>query len=168
MTSDRIIDGSGTGGGAAGVRQFGEPRPGVECRVREGAYVIVVDRDRILVIDDGRRFFLPGGGFEAGEDALAALRREVREETGHVLTEATPFQRARQWVFDEPTGEAVNKDCHFFLGELGDRAAQPLSTDGVARWAPQAAALDLMAEEASRWAVSVALCAHAIVSGLSA
>jgi 8-oxo-dGTP diphosphatase len=151
-----------------GVRQFGTPERGRDRRIREGAYAIVVDRDRILVIDDGRRFFLPGGGLEPGEDAARGLRRELREETGHDLTGATPFQRARQWVVDETTGEAVNKDCSFYLVELGHRATQPLSTEGVARWAPQAAALDLMAEEASRWAVSVALCAHAIVSGLTA
>ena len=84
---------------------------------------------------------------------------------GHELAGATPFQRARQWVLAD--GQAVNKDCHFFLATLGDRATEPLSTDGFARWAPQDAALDLMAEDASRWAVSVALCAHAIVAGLS-
>jgi 8-oxo-dGTP diphosphatase len=150
------------------IREFGEPVLGASSIVRPGAYAIVVDRDRILVIDDGRRFFLPGGGIEPGEEPPVALRREVREETGHDLTEATPFHRAHQWVHDDATGAVVLKDCHFFLAELGSRATQPLSTDGFARWAPKEAALDLMAEEASRWAVSVALCAHAIVSGLSA
>src|SRR5262245_27900994 len=74
-----------------GLRQFGTPEPGRDQRIREGAYAIVVDRDRILVIDDGRRFFLPGGGVEPGEDGAAALRRELREETGHDLTAAAPF-----------------------------------------------------------------------------
>jgi 8-oxo-dGTP diphosphatase len=147
------------------LRQFGAPEPGLPTAVRPGAYAIVLDHDRILVIDDGRQFCLPGGGVEADEDLLAALHREVREETGHDLDHATPFQRALQWVAAD--GRAINKDCHFFLATLGDRAAEPLSTEGVARWAPQDAALDLMAEEASRWAVSVALCAHAIVAGLS-
>jgi ADP-ribose pyrophosphatase YjhB (NUDIX family) len=149
---------------AHAARQFGEPGPGAETDECPGSYAIVIDEDRVLVVDDGRRLSLPGGGAEPGESPLDALRRVLRDETGYEVADASLFQEARQWVTDE-IGTAVNKHCSFFVVDLGDRD-RLVTSDGVARWAPSQAAIDLMAEEASRWALSVALCAQAIVRTL--
>ncbi len=56
--------------------------------MRVAAYAVITDDDdgRVLLAHwvDGRRaaWTLPGGGLEAGEDPVHAVRREVREETG--------------------------------------------------------------------------------------
>ena len=52
---------------------------------------VCIVEDRILLVSDtqphrGRRFTLPGGRVEPGESALAAIQREVQEETGYVFT----------------------------------------------------------------------------------
>ena len=52
--------------------------------IRIAAALIDDDRGRLLLVRKaGTRWFMqPGGKIEPGEDALAALRRELREEIG--------------------------------------------------------------------------------------
>lgn len=56
--------------------------------MRVAAYAVILDEDRRLLLarwTEGRRvsWTMPGGGLEPGEDPEAAVRREVREETGY-------------------------------------------------------------------------------------
>lgn len=58
-----------------------------------GVFAVVLDEDqRVLCVrrDYGdRSWTLPGGGMEVGESPLAALQREVHEETGYVVRPGT-------------------------------------------------------------------------------
>jgi mutator protein MutT len=66
-----------------------------------GVGALILDRDAILLIQRGREplrgfWSLPGGAVETGERLEAALRREVREETGlevEVLRLVEVFER---------------------------------------------------------------------------
>jgi 8-oxo-dGTP diphosphatase len=66
------------------MRRIGETwRPGVGYRDRPGAYAIAMRGGRLLAVwQEGRELQLPGGGIDPGEQPLAALHREVMEETG--------------------------------------------------------------------------------------
>ncbi len=144
-----------------GVRQFGDEQV-LASADQQRALALVLDRGRVLVLDDGVHFTLPGGPVEDTETETA-LARLVQAETGHEVTEATLFQRAVLHPADEG---GVRLHCDYYRVDLGERSERPLPHDSVARWAPQEAALDLLGDEASRWALSVALCADAIVTGL--
>lgn len=55
--------------------------------LRVAAYAVIIDTDRILLArwtgPDGKRWTLPGGGIDHGEDPYDAVIREVAEETGY-------------------------------------------------------------------------------------
>ncbi|MDR1710749.1 MAG: NUDIX domain-containing protein [Propionibacteriaceae bacterium] len=63
-------------------------------RIRKAVRVIVTDGERVLLLRDSdpgtgdQWWFTPGGGIDPGESQLAAVVRELREETGLEITES--------------------------------------------------------------------------------
>lgn len=83
---------AGTGAGPDGPAALEGPTQ----RQRVAAYAILRDdADRLLLVRAAPyltvagRWFLPGGGVEHGEAPLEALRREVAEESGLLVSQAT-------------------------------------------------------------------------------
>ncbi len=68
----------------------------MRLRQRVAVYGICTDRsDRLLLVRAAKtltvrgRWFLPGGGLEHGEEPVAGLAREFKEETGLVVSDQT-------------------------------------------------------------------------------
>lgn len=80
--------------------------------IRPAVRGLVIDRDDCvlmvkLVFPEGAWWVLPGGGIDAGESALDALHRELREETG---------------LEDVPVGPVVwNRIHHFRMTDTDGR-----------------------------------------------
>lgn len=75
--------------GVAMIARYGEPpEPGRRYRLRPGAYAILPRGALLLLTHQAGpvpEFQLPGGGIDPGESPLAALHREVAEETGWTI-----------------------------------------------------------------------------------
>src|SRR4030081_305267 len=68
----------------------------------------------------------PGGKIEPGEDARAALARELREELGIEVREATP------WITRVYTYTHATVRLHFFRVRAWDGEPQPLEDQAIA------------------------------------
>lgn len=86
------------------------------------ALVLTPERELLLLRKRGRgpdrSFWLtPGGGIQPGEDPLACLRRELREELGLDHFEPGPLIWRRRHVMPWSTGPVVQRE-HYYAIEL--------------------------------------------------
>ena len=112
------------------IRRVGTPPPPARRhRLRPGAYAVIRARGGVLLTvgTDGEsapELQLPGGGIDPGEQPLAALRREVIEETGwsvHALRRLGTYR-----IFDDVAADAfAGGPTHGRPGADGDPGDGP-------------------------------------------
>ena len=83
-----------------------------------GVRVVVLDGDnRVLLVKQRHEgkdiWMLPGGGIEAGENALEAAAREVKEETGLTVSVGNLL-----WHVEEVSQKKGQRFVNFFLAEV--------------------------------------------------
>ena len=114
----------------------------------------------IVRVGPKRRWQLPKGIVEEGEEPGATAVREVREEAGVNARVAAPLDTIEYWyVGNERDGRRVrfHKFVHLFLLEYssGDVADHDHEVD-EARWVSLSEAADMLAFESERNAISQA------------
>ncbi|MBF9035139.1 NUDIX domain-containing protein [Rhodobacterales bacterium HKCCE2091] len=111
-------------------RRFGSPpEPGRRYSPRPGIYAVVTIGDGVLVTaqeDPWPEFQLPGGGIDPGEQPVAALHREVMEETGYRIHGARRLGMFRRFTYMPEYDRWAEKLCHIYLAHAGRRAGPPL------------------------------------------
>lgn len=101
------------------IRRVGEAiRPGMRYRQRTGVYAILHRDGRLLLTHQDApvpEFQLPGGGIDPGESVVAALHREVFEETGWRIGRATRLGAFRRFTYMPEYDLWAEKVCHVYL-----------------------------------------------------
>ncbi len=136
------------------MRRYGEAvKSGQRYRRRPGVYAILPRGDRILVThqaDPVPEFQLPGGGIDRGEQPIAALHREVWEETGWHIGPPRRLGVFRRFTFMPEYDLWAEKVCTIYAARPLRRAGPPLEAGHRAVWLPIRDAVGLLGSAGDR------------------
>ncbi|PTV93749.1 8-oxo-dGTP diphosphatase [Rhodobacter aestuarii] len=137
------------------MRRFGESLVrGQHYKARPGAYAVLMRGDRFLVTHQEEpvpEYQLPGGGIDPGEGPLAALTREVYEETGWGITGARRLGAYRRFTYMPEYNLWAEKICHIYLARPTLQRSAPTEKGHTAVWLDGETALQCLANEGDRY-----------------
>ena len=126
------------------MRRFGDsPKPGQRYVPRPGAYAILPRGGRLLLTwqaEPEPEFQLPGGGIDPGESPIAALHREVWEETGWAIAAPRRIGAFRRFAYMPEYDLWAEKLCHVYVARPVIRRGPPMEPGHRAVWLPPAEA----------------------------
>lgn len=136
------------------IRRYGEAvRAGMRYTRRPGVYAILPQGDRLLVTHQAApvpEFQLPGGGIDRGEQPIAALHREVFEETGWHIGPPRRLGAFRRFTYMPEYDLWAEKVCTVYVARPVRRIGPPGEPGHSAVWLPMADALDLLGNVGDR------------------
>jgi 8-oxo-dGTP diphosphatase len=122
------------------IRRYGEPvKPGQRYTRRPGVYAVLLKGDHILATHQSEpvpEFQLPGGGIDRGEQPIAALHREVLEETGWKIAIVRRIGAFRRFVYMPEYDLWAEKFCTVYLARPVRRLGPPSEAGHLAIWLP--------------------------------
>jgi len=136
------------------MRRFGEAVVRDQAyRQRPGAYAVLWRAGQILLTHQDApvpEFQLPGGGIDPGEGPLAALHREVYEETGWAIGAARRVGAYRRYTYMPEYDLWAEKVCQIYIARPVLRRGPPTEPGHEAIWASPEAAVALLANSGDR------------------
>jgi 8-oxo-dGTP diphosphatase len=120
------------------IRRFGEaPEPGRTYHRRVGAYGILPQGPNLLLtcqFDPDPDVQLPGGGIDPGESPIAALHREVFEETGWHIAAPRRIGAFRRFVYMPEYDLWAEKICLIYKARPVYQIGPPTEPDHEPLW----------------------------------
>ena len=122
------------------IRRYGEAvKTGQRYRRRPGVYAILLRGGSILTTFQNApvpEFQLPGGGIDRGEQPVAALHREVIEETGWKIALIRRIGAFRRFTYMPEYDLWAEKLCTVYLARPVLRLGPPTEPGHTAVWLP--------------------------------
>ena len=136
------------------MRRFGEPvRRDIRYLARPGAYAILLRGSEMLVTfqaDPEPEIQLPGGGIDPGEQPIAALHREVYEETGWSISTPRRIGAYRRFAYMPEYDKWAEKVAHVYIARPISRLSAPTEPGHAAFFLPVRMAVDRIASAGER------------------
>jgi len=138
----------------ASIPEFGVKLAGVDYIDRPGVYAVIESNDRqIAIIETRNGYFLPGGGIDATESDVEALKREILEEIGYRATVLEKIGEAVEYVqaySDEKNYQICGR---FYKVQLGSKIGEGVEKDHRLVWLRQEDVYKLLVRQSQVWAV---------------
>ena len=136
------------------IRRYGEAvKPGQRYRRRAGVYGVLLDGNAVLLTYQAEplpEYQLPGGGIDPGEAPIAALHREVREETGWHIGNLRHVGTYRRFTYMPEYDKWAEKLCTIFVARPTLRMGPPTEPGHRAVWVTTDEAIDLVTNVGDR------------------
>ena len=130
------------------IRRYGEAvKAGKPYRRRPGVYGVLLRGGEVLLTHQAApvpEYQLPGGGIDKGEAPIAALHREVYEETGWHIGPPRWLGTYRRFTFMPEYDMWAEKVCTIYVARPTLCQGPPSEAGHTAVWAPARVALDLL------------------------
>ncbi|MEM7507107.1 MAG: NUDIX domain-containing protein [Pseudomonadota bacterium] len=145
------------------MRRIGEPwLPGKPYRDRPGVYAIITGSLRsgapgLLCVEQDGEMQLPGGGVDPGEHPIAALHREVLEETGWTISAPRRIVGFQRFVYMPEYQYWARKAQAIYVSRAIHRLGPPQEAGHTPHWLPVEVALHALDVEGDRWALASAI-----------
>lgn len=127
------------------IRRYGEAvRDGQRYGRRPGVYAILPLGGALLCTHQAAprpEFQLPGGGIDPGEHPIAALHREVFEETGWIIAAPRRIGAFRRFTYMPEYDRWAEKLCAIYVARPVRRLGPPSEPGHLAVWLPVSRAL---------------------------
>lgn len=142
------------------IRRFGEAvKAGQRYRLRPGVYAVLMQGSDLLVTHQAEpnpEFQLPGGGIDRGEHPIAALHREVIEETGWRIAIDRRIGAFRRFTYMPEYDKWAEKLCTVYLARPTLRHDPPTEAGHTAVWMPVGQAMRMLANDGDRAMLALA------------
>lgn len=143
------------------IARFGKaPKAGQRYVRRAGVYAVLVRGDEVLLTyqaDPHYEFQLPGGGIDAGEHPIAALHREVYEETGWHMSTPKRLGTFRRFTFMPEYDLWAEKVCTVYLAQPTIQIGPPTEADHTPYFMPAEMAAEAIYNDGDRFFLKQAL-----------
>jgi 8-oxo-dGTP diphosphatase len=143
------------------IRRYGEAvKAGQRYRRRPGVYALLLRGDSLLATFQAApipELQLPGGGIDPGEHPVAALHREVFEETGWKIADARRLGAFRRFTYMPEYDMWAEKVCTVYLARPVLRLGPPSEAGHTAAWLPASEAARLLGNAGDRAVVAAAI-----------
>lgn len=119
------------------MKRFGKPpQPENRYILRPGAYAILPRNGHLLLTEQapGPELQLPGGGIDPGEQPIAALHREVMEETGWKIGSPVRLGAFRRFTFMPEYDLWAEKLCIIYCARPVCKLSEPTEPGHRALW----------------------------------
>jgi 8-oxo-dGTP diphosphatase len=136
------------------IRRYGDRvKQGQRYRRRPGVYAVLLRGDALLTtfqMEPLPEFQLPGGGIDRGEQPIAALHREVFEETGWKIDVTRRIGAFRRFTYMPEYDLWAEKLCTVYLARPIHRLGPPSEAGHTAVWLPVEEAVLRLGNEGDR------------------